>query len=496
MAEGPLLVTGHWPLVTAHGRSLRARVALGVALPVLLALVALSLLSYWRERNLLENQLHSTASQLGEVMAGGLRQAMLTHDGPMLAGVLQDVAEMEAIDRVRIVDAQGVVRFDTAAAEVDQQQTTLAPGCTECHIYPPATRPRAVRLASPAGILRIATPITNDSACTGCHGAGQAHLGVVLADVPLQVFQSDLVRDLSLDLALSGSVALLVSLGIYGLTNRLIVRRLEAMQAPLSALGHGDLSVRLPEPPAQGDEIDNLAAAFNAMAGALARGAQAEAERRESRERAIRDERQRIARELHDGLAQILGYVNTKAMAVRLYLANAQPDAARQQLEQLEQAARQVLLDARQAILGLRLTADAQVDFPAALRGTAAHFSQLSGLAVHVDIPPETEHVRLAVGAELELLRIVQEALSNIRKHAAVEAARVELRLTGDDLEVSVADEGAGFDTEEGASEGSEHFGLESMRQRARAIGADLTVASEPGGGTRVTVRLTSGEGE
>ena len=155
-----------------------------------------------------------------------------------------------------------------------------------------------------------------------------------------------------------------------------------------------------------------------------------------------------------------------------------------------------MLLDVRQAILGLRLTADAQVDFPAALRGTAAHFSQLSGLAVHVDIPPETAHLHLAVGAELELLRIVQEALSNIRKHAAVTAARVELRLAGDDLEVSVADDGAGFDTMKGASEGSEHFGLESMRQRARAIGADLTVASEPGGGTRVTVRLASGDSE
>ena len=495
MADSSLLVTGHGPLVTAHGRSLRARVALGVALPVLLALVALSLLSYWRERNLLENQLHATASQLGELMAGGLRHAMMTHNRAMLAGVLQDVAEMEAIDRVRIVDAQGVVRFDTAA-EVDQQQTTLAPGCSECHVHPPATRPRAVRLASPAGILRIATPIANDSACTGCHAAGPAHLGVLLADVPLQAIQSDLVRDLSLDLALSGSVALLVSIGIYGLTNRLIVRRLEALQEPLAALGRGDLSARLPKSPAAGDEIDNLAAAFNGMAEALARGAQAEAERRQSRERAIRDERQRIARELHDGLAQILGYVNTKAMAVRLLLANAQPDAARQQLEQLEQAARQVLFDVRGAILGLRLTADTQLDFPSALRGTAAHFGQLSGLAVHVDIPPETSHVHLATEAELELLRIVQEALSNIRKHADAQAARVELRVAGDDLEVTVADDGVGFDTQKSASEGSEHFGLESMRQRARAIGADLTVVSEPGGGTRVTVRLASGEGE
>jgi signal transduction histidine kinase len=469
---------------------------LGVALPVLVALVALSLLSYGRERTLLEDHLHSTASQLGEVMAGSLRQAMLTNDRAMLAGVLSDIAEMEAIDRVRIVDAQRVVRFDTAAAEVGQPQMTLAPGCNECHRYPPAERPHAVRLSSPAGILRIATPITNEAACLGCHLAAQAHLGVLLADVPLQALQADLVRDLTLNLALSGTAALIVSLAIYSLTNRLIVRRLEAMQPPLAALGRGDLSIRLPESPTPGDEIDNLAATFNAMVQALGRGAQDEAERRQSRERAIRDERRRIARELHDGLAQILGYVNTKATAVRLLLANAQPEAAQDQLEQLERAAGEVLLDVRQAILGLRLTADAQVDFPSALRGTAAHFSQLSGLPVHVDIPPETSQVHLATEAELELLRIVQEALSNIRRHASASSATVELRLAGPDLEVTVVDDGSGFDPRQEPSEAAKHFGLESMRQRAQAIGADFRLESQPGRGTRVTVRLPPAEAE
>src|SRR3990172_7849503 len=168
MAESSSPVTGHGPLVPGPGRSLRARVALGVALPVLLALVALSLLSYWRERNLLENELHTIASQLGEVMAGGLRQAMLTHDASLLTGVLRDIAGMEAIDRVRILDAQGTVRFDTAQIEGGQEQSTLAPGCSECHAQPPATRPHAVRLASPAGTLRIATPIANETPRRAC----------------------------------------------------------------------------------------------------------------------------------------------------------------------------------------------------------------------------------------------------------------------------------------------------------------------------------------
>jgi len=473
-------------------RSLRARVAVGVALPVLVALVALSLLSYWRERNLLETQLHLTASQLGEVMAGSLRHAMLSHDGTMLAAVLQDVAGMEAIDRVRILDSQGVVRYDTDAVEIGEGGSTLNPGCHECHVLPPETRPHAVRLSTPAGTLRIVTPIANAAECSVCHDRASAHLGVLLADVPLHMLQAGLVRDLTVDLAISASVALLVSLGVYSLTHRLIVRRLEAMQAPLAAFGRGDLGVRLPEPAVDGDEIDNLAASFNAMAGALELGSRQEAERRSTRDRAIRDERQRIARELHDGLAQILAFVNTKAMAARLLLQRDRREAADRQLEQIEQAVRQVLLDVRQAILGLRLTADAQLDFPSALRGAAAHFSDLSGLPVEVDIPPEAAGVRLATRAELELLRIVEEALSNIRRHAAAHRARLGMRLDGGDLELTVADDGSGFDV--GAERQPDHFGLESMRQRAVSIGAELRVDSQPGAGTRITVRLAPTE--
>ncbi|HSR47179.1 MAG TPA: HAMP domain-containing protein [Anaerolineales bacterium] len=473
--------------------SLRARVALGVALPLLLALSAFSYGNYLRAVRIMDSQLRSTASQLGAVMTGGLRQAMLANDRELLAGALADIAGMEAIDRVRVVDENTIVRFDTEGTEVGAERSLEGPGCIECHAVAAPERSRAVLLTSPEGTLRIATPIENEAACEGCHAPTSSHLGVLLADVPLQALEAGLLKDLTFDLAISVAVSAGVSLAVYLLVHWLIVRRLEAMQAPLATYAQGDFAVRLPVE-ASPDEIGRLSNAVNTMAEQLERTAQLERQQRALREEATYEERERIARELHDGLAQILGYVNTKAMAVRLLLQNQQAHAALRHLEQLEEAAREVLVDVRQAILGLRLTSRPGESLAARMRIFAGQFSRLSGLPVAVDLPAEDTDLGLNPETEVELLRIVQEALTNIRKHADARHAQVRLRLLEDGLELTVTDDGDGFDPSHGTVDRNGHFGLESMEARARSIGADFDVHSHPGAGTQISVRWKSRE--
>ncbi len=135
-AGRPLAQTGDGPGAIWRNASLRTRVALVVALPLLLSLFGFSLAHYLSERHLLEDQLHTTAAQLGEVMAGGLRHAMLHNDRSMLQDVLRDIAGMESIERVQIVNAGGVVRFDTSQQAVGEAQSTTNPGCTGCHEQP------------------------------------------------------------------------------------------------------------------------------------------------------------------------------------------------------------------------------------------------------------------------------------------------------------------------------------------------------------------------
>jgi len=466
--------------------SLRSRVALGVALPLLIALAGSSVVHYLRERRLLEGQVRSVATQLGDVMNGALRQAMLSNDRSLLEGVIADIAAMQAIERVQIVDERGVVRLDSQGHAAGGGGTA-SPGCVECHALPPAARERTVRLTTPQGTLRIGAPIENDVACQRCHSASVAHLGMVLVDVPLQSLQAGTVRDLTVDLAASVAVALTVSAGVFLLIHRLIVRRLENLRLPLSSIASGDFTRRIPDD-GSSDEIGLLAASFNAMADDLDRLAHSERRRRKLREQAATEERDRIARDLHDGLAQILGYVTTKAQAVRLLLSRGQNQAAETQLTQLEEAANEVLADVRQAILGLRLTAQPDLDLGAKLRRFADQFHQQSGVEVHLELPQADRGPGLSAGAEVELLRIVQEALSNIRKHAAAHAAWLRLEPQADGWVLTIADDGEGFDPARAPL--GDHLGLTTMRERAASIGADLEVDSGPGRGTRIKVHV------
>jgi signal transduction histidine kinase len=244
--------------------------------------------------------------------------------------------------------------------------------------------------------------------------------------------------------------------------------------------------------------LDQLAQTFNRMADRLEQHTREETARADLRQRAIVEERERIARELHDGLAQVLGYVHTKATAVRLLLGRQQVAAAEGQLVQLEEAARGLFVDVREAILGLRMTSRHDLRLTGLLREYAGHFSQLSDLPVEVTITPSAETLHLSPETELQLLRIVQEALTNVRKHAGASQARVSVLNGGPTMEVQVSDDGAGFEpaaVEAGQGNGRQHFGLCTMRERAESIGAELRLESTPGAGTCVRVRLALEKG-
>ncbi|MFQ5857795.1 MAG: hypothetical protein ACE5LU_19495, partial [Anaerolineae bacterium] len=182
-------------------KSLRARVALGIALPLLLVLSSLSLAHYWREHQLLEDQVRLTASQLGDMMLGNLRHAMLVNDREMLAQILTDVGTMENVHQVQIIDLSGRVRVDSRGEEVETIRRRDDLGCIECHQFPAESRPRVAKLPASVGVLRISTPIANEPSCAGCHAQDTSHLGVLLIDVSLVDIEKHLLRDLQVGLA-------------------------------------------------------------------------------------------------------------------------------------------------------------------------------------------------------------------------------------------------------------------------------------------------------
>ncbi|MFQ5860891.1 MAG: GAF domain-containing protein [Dehalococcoidia bacterium] len=207
----------------------------------------------------------------------------------------------------------------------------------------------------------------------------------------------------------------------------------------------------------------------------------------EVRTLAILTERERLAREMHDGLAQVLGYVNTKAQAVKELLKAGQVEAAVQQMGQLEAAAQETYDDVREGILALG-TNGRKRPFLESLKDYVERFSELSSLPTNLIIQGTPYPFNPAV--EVQLLRIAQEALANARKHAQASHVRVLLSFHSGGCRLVVEDDGHGFDPAHLARGPWPHLGLQSIQERAAAIDARFTLDTTPGKGTRVILDL------
>jgi signal transduction histidine kinase len=192
--------------------------------------------------------------------------------------------------------------------------------------------------------------------------------------------------------------------------------------------------------------------------------------------RAIADERARVAREIHDGLAQYLFAVSTHATM----LENGAP--RERAVPPLKEAAAAAQLEARFAVLALS-SAGGTAPFDAALRRYVELLTADGALEVDLDVDPDTQ---LAPDEQIEVFRIVQEGLANVRKHAGARAAHVEIGRRGAERVVSVRDDGTGFDGREQAA----GQGLKNMAARAASIGGAFAVRSRPGSGTALEVTL------
>ena len=205
---------------------------------------------------------------------------------------------------------------------------------------------------------------------------------------------------------------------------------------------------------------------------------------------AVTEERERIARELHDSLAQVLGYVNTKAQATEVLIASGQNDKAMTQLTQMADAARAAYADVREGILGLRVSPEGQRSFIETLTGYLEQWQGQSGVTVALTTTPANVAIRLTPNAEVQLLRIIQEALTNVRKHAGATTAEVTLHVSDGWVEARIMDNGAGFAPDDLAPRAAPRFGLSTMHERAESIGGSLEITSNPGDGTQIIARV------
>jgi signal transduction histidine kinase len=207
----------------------------------------------------------------------------------------------------------------------------------------------------------------------------------------------------------------------------------------------------------------------------------------QAREAGITDERQRMAREIHDTLAQGLAGIITQVQAAQR--SAERPETWRRHLDTAANLARDSLAEARRTVHAVRPEALEHARLPEAIADVAVQWSAMHG--VHADVTTTGDARPLHPAVETALLRTTQEALANVAKHAVASRVGLTLSYMEDVVTLDVRDDGVGFDPAlPGRTDGEGGFGLTAMRQRMRRLTGRLDVESEPGGGTAISASV------
>ncbi|QCB47847.1 type IV pili methyl-accepting chemotaxis transducer N-terminal domain-containing protein [Hydrogenophaga sp. PAMC20947] len=228
------------------------------------------------------------------------------------------------------------------------------------------------------------------------------------------------------------------------------------------------------------DEVELLDALASHLASAL-EGLRAAALEREA---AVGEERSLLARELHDSIAQSLAFLKIQAQLLRTAVNRDQPDKVQASLNELDEGLRESIGDVRELLVHFRTRTSAE-NIEEALNETLQKFKHQTGLATRLDV--RGEGLPLPPDVQVQVLHVVQEALSNVRKHA--KATRVTLSVEkGEAWRFAVEDDGAGFNSSVTLNE--THVGRKIMHERAGRIGATVSLKTSPGHGTRLELTL------
>jgi two-component system sensor histidine kinase UhpB len=292
----------------------------------------------------------------------------------------------------------------------------------------------------------------------------------VLALVPVTVHTP--IRLDELVILLVGLIAMLAADLLLLRQTLLPLGRLATLMGSVDPLHPGQRATGFDQ---SSSELLTLADAFNEMLARL------EAERRESSSRVLaaqEAERLRIARELHDEIGQTL-----TAVALRAEHASGRPGPESAELGELAQIVQQTLEDVRRIVRELRPEALDDLGLANALIALCSRVDRQGALRVYRQIAGQP--AQLSADAELAIYRVAQEALTNTVRHSGATEVTVSLARSDGEVELTVADNGAGFPEHPSAG-----AGLASMRERAMLIGAELSIDSSPGAGVRVRLRV------
>ncbi|MDA8329904.1 MAG: sensor histidine kinase, partial [Candidatus Dormibacteraeota bacterium] len=212
----------------------------------------------------------------------------------------------------------------------------------------------------------------------------------------------------------------------------------------------------------------------------------------DTQELATINERNRLAREIHDTLAQGLTGIIVQLQAAEAWLGR-EPSRAREAVDHATDLARESLQEARRSVWDLRPEGLERAGLAGAVRDELARLGERTGTKTSVRIRG-LKGIKLPAGVEVAVFRVIQEAVANSLHHGSPNCVQVEMVRAEHSLRVTVSDDGAGFEPSGPRRAGS--FGITSMRERATACGGTLELDSRPGEGTKVVLQVPCGDAQ
>ena len=206
---------------------------------------------------------------------------------------------------------------------------------------------------------------------------------------------------------------------------------------------------------------------------------------------AVSEERNLLAQELHDSIAQSLAFLNIQAQMLQGSLNAGKTDNAQEELARMREGIQESYDNVRELLVHFRIRVE-HADLEAAVRSALDKFESHTGIRTLFAKTGSGEITEAS--SILQILHILQEALSNVRKHAQASAVQVQMHCEGKELMIRLCDDGQGFAPDGVVEEGGAHVGIGIMRARANRIGARFDLEAQEGQGTCVTLALHHGQ--
>ncbi len=395
------------------------------------------------------------------------RTSGVEKNGPPPSPRLDEVMSLAVVDTAgRVLVSYPSETFTTGAALPVSAEAT-------------ASFQAALRGETDASKLAIRDAAGNVVAAAPIFGSQGQLVGVLYAEVasPLDEagFLQIVLRQTVLPVILGVLVVGVVAGVLFGyFIARDLNRRLRALAGAADAWSDGNFDVLVTDD--SGDELGQVTHRLNQMA------VQLQTLLHTRQELATLDERNRLARDLHDAVKQQV-FATAMQVGAALALFDQDPAAAKARLVETDQLVRQTQQELTILIQELRPAALEDKGLTTALREYVDDWSRQNNIPAEVRVRGEQS---MSFLMEQSLFRVTQEALANIARHSGATHVEVELAWEGDQVTLSLADNGHGFNP---ATTNGKGVGLRSMRERVEALGGQLSVTSQPGAGTRVTVR-------